>query len=310
MTFNIPDRYPLILNIMLAALVIPYFAARSVSDMIRMHYSASAIPAVVENTAPRGPAFTGARPRGVYNLIVERDVFNLTPAAVDTAPVEKENLDITLIGTSHLTGGGPAFVIIQDQSGVQQLYRVGQVIPGAGKLLQVGQNRAIIEHNGHHVALDIPRDSLGQADSSDEGQPGTPPTRFRPHPLRRPFIRNPMVRPRPPNAKAGGIRKLAPKPICDRSLDYEQQRTEHDATLHPDTRSAEPEEWRIDGISPKRDSAWLDFSANGPARRRRADDGFRTADTRSGAGPADAFDSSNQIQHYAESAAQRRSTAT
>jgi type II secretion system protein C len=218
MTFNIPERYPLVLNIMLAALVIPYFAARSVSDMIKMHYSANAIPAAVEKTAPRGSAFTGPRPRGVYNLIVERDVFNLTPAPVDTAPVEKENLDVTLIGTSHLTGGGPAFVIIQDQSGVQQLYRVGEMIPGAGKLLQVGQNRAIIEHNGHHVALDIPRDSLGQADSADDGQPVTPPTRFRPHPFRRPFIRNPMVRPRPPNAKAGGIRKLAPNQYAiDRS---------------------------------------------------------------------------------------------
>jgi type II secretion system protein C len=212
MTFNLADRYPLVLNILLAALVIPYFAARSVSDMIRLHYAASALPSDLDRPGGSRLPFTGTRPRNAYNIIVQRDVFNLTPATVDTAPVENEDLKVTLLGTSHLTGNR-AFAIFEDQSGMQSVYRLGDAIPDVGKLVQVGKNRVIVEHNGHRVALTIPSDSLGQPDSDDD-QPERPTFRRR----RMPFIRNPMFRRGPPEAKAGGIRKLAPNHyLIDRS---------------------------------------------------------------------------------------------
>ena len=216
MTFNIPERYPLALNILLAALVIPYFAARSVSDMIKLHYSANVVPAALENPASRTPtSFAGTRPRSVYNAIIQRDVFNLAPAPVESAPVETEDLKITLLGTSHLTGGDRAFAIFEDSTGSQQLYRLGDTIPGIGRLLQVGKNRAIIEHNGHRVAVEIPKDSLGRpGGDQEEGAPAG----LRRRGLRPPFIRNPMIRPGRPAAKAGGIRKLAPNQYAiDRS---------------------------------------------------------------------------------------------
>src|SRR5580698_1787843 len=209
MTFNLADRYPLVLNILLAALVIPYFAARSVSDMIRLHYAASALPSDLDRPAGSRLPFTGTRPAGArlpvagtrprkaYNFTVQRDVFNLTPATVDTAPVENEDLKVTLLGTSHLTGNR-AFAIFEDQSGMQSVYRLGDAIPDVGKLVQVGKNRVIVEHNGHRVALTIPSDSLGQPDSDDD-QPERPTFRRR----RMPFIRNPMFRRGPPEAKAG-----------------------------------------------------------------------------------------------------------
>jgi type II secretion system protein C len=212
MTFNLADRYPLVLNILLAALVIPYFAARSVSDMIRLHYAASALPSDLDRSADSRMPFTGTRPRNAYNIVVQRDVFNLTPATVDTAPVENEDLKVTLLGTSHLTGNR-AFAIFEDQSGMQSVYRLGDTIPDVGKLVQVGKNRAIVEHNGRRVALTIPSDSLGQP-ADDEDQPDRPAFRRR----RMPFIRNPMFRRGPPEAKAGGIRKLAPnRYLVDRS---------------------------------------------------------------------------------------------
>jgi general secretion pathway protein C len=151
-------------------------------------------------------ALGGARPRGVYNTIVQRDVFNLTSAPVEVAPVETEDLKITLLGTSHLTGGGGAFAIFEDQAGSQQLYRQGEAIPGVGKLVQVGKNRVIIDRNGHRVAVEIPKDDVGQPADDQGGLP----ERLRRRGLRPPFIRNPMIRPARPAAKAGGIRKVAP----------------------------------------------------------------------------------------------------
>lgn len=210
MTLNVPERYIFALNILLAALVIPYFAARSVSDMIKMHFAANILPPAVESASSRGPAgFAVTHPRSSYNAIVERDVFNLAPAPEASGPVESEDLNITLLGTSHLTGGARSFVIIQDQSGSQQLYRLGDTIPNVGRLLQIGKNRAIVEHNGHRVALEIPRDSSGRPDSDDdEVEAGHHRSRMRG--LRPPFIRNPMIRPRSPTAQAGGVRKVAP----------------------------------------------------------------------------------------------------
>jgi len=206
MTFNFSERYILAVNILLAALVIPYFAARSVSDMIKMHYASSVVPAATDGSARSVGALGGARPRGVYNTIVQRDVFNLTSAPVEVAPVETEDLKITLLGTSHLTGGGGAFAIFEDQAGSQQLYRQGEAIPGVGKLVQVGKNRVIIDRNGHRVAVEIPKDDVGQPADDQGGLP----ERLRRRGLRPPFIRNPMIRPARPAAKAGGIRKVAP----------------------------------------------------------------------------------------------------
>jgi general secretion pathway protein C len=207
MTFNFSERYILAINVLLAALVIPYFAARSVSDMIKMHYASSVVPSATDDNASKSAGTLGGpRPRGVYNTIVQRDVFNLAPARVEVAPVETEDLKITLLGTSHLSGGGGAFAIFEDQAGSQQLYRQGEAIPGVGKLVQVGKNRVIIDRNGHRVAVEIPKDDLGQPTDDQGGLP----SRLRRRGTRPPFIRNPMIRPARPAAKAGGIRKVAP----------------------------------------------------------------------------------------------------
>ncbi len=221
MTFNLTERYPLVLNVLLAVLVIPYFLARSVSAMIKLHYSSDVIQTEPETARARaGDAFNGTRPRIVYNAIVQRDVFNLAPAPIETAPVEtNEDLKITLLGTSHLTGNR-AFAIFEDDSGNQQVYRTGDTIPNVGKLVQVGRNKAVVEHNGHRVAVEIPRDSLGEPATGDDDESDTEaaPRRFRRRHLWTPFIHNPMSRPGSPDAKAGGVHKLAPnKYAIDRS---------------------------------------------------------------------------------------------
>ncbi len=214
MTLNIPERYLVAINILIAALIIPYFAARTVSAMIKLHYAAN-VETQPLNGAPDSDAnLATVRPRAIYNIIKERDVFNIAPAPEVSAPVEEQNLNVKLLGTSHLTGGARDFAIIEDDAGNEQLYRLGETIPDVGRLVQIGRNRAIIMHNGHRVAIEIPKDNLG-----DAGDAGVAPRRVRrPHGLRSPFIHNPMIRRGRSTAKAGGVHRIAPhKYLVDRS---------------------------------------------------------------------------------------------
>ncbi|HTT76412.1 MAG TPA: type II secretion system protein GspC [Candidatus Binataceae bacterium] len=166
MTLNLPERYIMMLNVLLVA-AIAYFAALSVSDVFAMRLASNAVPPVVGGDA-RAES-NQPHPQGYYQLIVRRDIFNLTPAVAvaqnTQAAPQDTDLRITLLGTSHLTNGR-SFVIIEDQNGDQVLYRQGDTIPDTGEVLAIGHDRALILHNGHRVAIEIP--NLG-------GEPEAPP---------------------------------------------------------------------------------------------------------------------------------------
>jgi general secretion pathway protein C len=190
---NLPDQYIRLLN-WLIGLTIPCFLALSVSDAFRLHYASAVVSAPSEIThAPRS-GLVGPRPRQAYDIIVKRDIFNLAPPPeAPTAPVENEHLDVILIGTSQVTSGRP-FAIIEN-NGNQTVYRVGDTIPAAGRLLSVGRDRVIILHDGHRVALKLP---------STELKPGPPLTPI-PGEMRR------IQRmPQPFGRRLGGIHKLGP----------------------------------------------------------------------------------------------------
>src|SRR5216684_2314743 len=153
MGFNISERYVIGLNVLLVALI-AYLAARSVSDVIALRLAGSAVPAESEPVGATGAHAAGARPRTYYDAIIRRDMFNLAPAPVETASTENEDLQLTLLGTSHLTEGKP-FAIIQDTSQNQSLYRLGDTIPNAGRLVEVTKDRVVVLHNGHRVAVEM-----------------------------------------------------------------------------------------------------------------------------------------------------------
>ena len=145
MTLNVPGRYIVMLNVLLVA-AIAYFAALAVSDLFALRLASNAVPPA--NIAPGESGETAqVKPRGYYELIVRRDIFNLTPAAAgpvaQTAAPEDEDLRITLLGTSHVAGARP-FAIIEDQDGDQVLYQQGDVIPDAGQLIAIGHDRAVV----------------------------------------------------------------------------------------------------------------------------------------------------------------------
>jgi general secretion pathway protein C len=144
------------LNLLLIA-VLAYFLALSVNDIIRGRLSASADLQL--------PAMTGLKvataqnyPRAYYDAIAKRDIFNLAPAPEQEAPPAKlaTNLHVKLVGTSHLTLSSP-FIILQNENNARQsLYRLGDEIPGVGKLIGVYKSEAIILRDGQRIKLKMP----------------------------------------------------------------------------------------------------------------------------------------------------------
>ena len=156
-----------------------YFAAQSVNDVISRKMLSDNIAAPTVAAAPR--LATGLRPRAYYDSIVKRDVFNLVPQeAAPPPPVVVEDLHLKLLGTSVLSKSQP-YAVIEDQNGEQSLYQVGDDIPDAGTLVSVERTRAIIDHDGRRVALEMPVTEMPMAEPSQLGVPAPPNPRARHH---------------------------------------------------------------------------------------------------------------------------------
>ncbi len=148
-----------ILNFVLVA-ALAIVSAMCVRDIITRSVS-NEPDAPAESPALR-KASSGLRSRAFYNAIVKRDIFNEAPQVTAPAPVVEENLNIKLIGTSLLSRSKP-YAIIEDPSGNESLYQVGENIPDAGRLVSVETNRAIIDRGGHRVAIEIPSSDMPEA---------------------------------------------------------------------------------------------------------------------------------------------------
>jgi type II secretory pathway component PulC len=170
MELNLSDRYIMALNVLLFA-VLAYFAVLSVNDVLAYRR------APAEAAAPRAGSkvaddSSADRTRAAYQAIVERDIFNLVPPPTAPAQVIVEDLHLTLIGVSQTTKGKP-YAIIADRSGQQSVYRLGEMIPNCGKLLEVGKDRAIVEHGGKQVAIELPKEDMNSAPSNMNSAPGS-----------------------------------------------------------------------------------------------------------------------------------------
>jgi len=150
------------LNALLVAVLI-YFAALAVNDVVGLHRGTEDAPAPrVHGKVARD--LSANRPRAAYQAIVERDIFNLVPPPPPPAQVVVEDLHLTLIGVTQTTKGKP-YAIIANQLGEQSVYQVGEEIPDSGKLIKVEKTRAIIEHDGKQVAIELPTDDTSGAPS-------------------------------------------------------------------------------------------------------------------------------------------------
>jgi type II secretory pathway component PulC len=159
MELHLSDRHLMALNVLLVAVLV-YFAALAVNDVVVLRRAPAEAP--VPRTRGRVADDASHRPRAAYQAIVERDIFNLVPPPAAAPQVVVEDLHLTLIGVSQTTKGKP-YAIVADRRGEQAVYRVGETIPGSGKLLEVGKDRAIVEHGGKHVVIELPNDDMNSA---------------------------------------------------------------------------------------------------------------------------------------------------
>jgi general secretion pathway protein C len=159
MTLRLSERYVMALNLLLIA-ILAYFLALSVNDII--------LGRVAEGSTANASSLLGAgssalltRSRVYYDAISRRDIFNLTPVA-EAPPAEvATNLHIRLLGTSTLTLSQPFIIVEDDNNHEQALYRMGDEIPDAGKLVGVQKDYAIILHQGRRTKLEMPTDQNG-----------------------------------------------------------------------------------------------------------------------------------------------------
>jgi general secretion pathway protein C len=165
MEIRFTQRHVTILNFALVA-AIAYVLALTVNDVVKRTMAPVADTPAVGSSGLHHNA--GLKLRASYEPIVKRDIFNLVPQENSPAPVVVEDLHLKLLGTSLLSKTKP-YAIIEDQSGNESLYQVGEDIPDAGRLVSVETNRAIIERGGRRVALDIPTSDIPQAEPSRLG---------------------------------------------------------------------------------------------------------------------------------------------
>jgi general secretion pathway protein C len=177
MTLRFSERYVMALNFLLIAML-AYFLALSVNDVILGRVAggvAAHLPSLV-GAAPSAPIL---RPRAFYEAISRRDIFNLVP--VTEAPAEvATNLHIHLLGTSTLTLSQPFIIVEDDNNHEQSLYRMGDDIPDAGKLVGVYKDHAVVLHEGRRIKIEMPTQENGTPSEIPRpfGLPGVPFRRF------------------------------------------------------------------------------------------------------------------------------------
>ncbi len=157
MTLRFSERYVMALNLLLIA-ILAYFLALSVNDIIlgRVADASAHLPSLL-GAEPTAPV---TRPRTFYDAISRRDIFNLVP--VTEAPAEvATNLHIHLLGTSTLSLSQPFIIVEDDNNHEQSLYRMGDDIPDAGKLVGVYKDHAIVLHEGRRIKIEMPAEDNG-----------------------------------------------------------------------------------------------------------------------------------------------------
>jgi type II secretory pathway component PulC len=158
MELHLSDRHIVALNLLLVT-VLAYFAALALNDVVGLRHASADSPAVNMRSMASDDASVN-RPRAEYQMIVERDIFNIEAPPAAPPQVVEEDIHLTLVGVSQATKGKP-YAIVADARGEQSVYRVGEIIPDTGKLLEVDKDRAIVEHDGKQVVLEIPQVDMG-----------------------------------------------------------------------------------------------------------------------------------------------------
>jgi hypothetical protein len=152
---RLPERYVLGLDVLLVV-ILTYLVTLLANDVVSARAASDPrgnprLLASVELPAAK------SHPHTYYDEIIKRDIFN--PPLSVALPVEASgDLHITLLGTSHLSRAKPFIIVRDNRSGQQSLYRLGDDVPDVGRLVAVEKERAVLEHLGRQIALEMPKD--------------------------------------------------------------------------------------------------------------------------------------------------------
>ncbi len=153
MGLNLSERYLTALNVLLIA-GIAYLAALSVNDIIAGRLAGGIRVAPVPAPVALAPDRTYSRDH--YNEIMTRNIFTLPQVEQAPAPPPPIDLHLRLLGTSLQTHDKPWAIFLDERTNQQDLYRLDDDIPDAGKLAVVEASRVFIDVQGKRVELDIP----------------------------------------------------------------------------------------------------------------------------------------------------------
>jgi general secretion pathway protein C len=115
------------------------------------------------------PASESRRGRADYSAIFERNLFGSEPI-VETASGPQLRGELLLRGTAEFGGAGYA-VIESSESGVQQLFAVGELVFEGPKLVAVDARTATVLRAGRRVVLEIV-ETEGAEPRTAAGRPG------------------------------------------------------------------------------------------------------------------------------------------
>ena len=156
MEFRLTQRHIVAINFLLIG-GIAYLAALCVNGIALQ--SLIGAPPVPPPVSIKLDQVDKNRTRAYYETIVKRDVFNLTAPKAPPPVVATIDLHMKLLGIALATRDKP-YAIVEDQSGEQWVYTVGDEIPDAGRVLSVEKSRIVILHGDQQVTLDLPHDEL------------------------------------------------------------------------------------------------------------------------------------------------------
>lgn len=111
------------------------------------------------------PASESRRARADYSAIFERNLFGSEPI-VETATGPALRGELLLRGTAEFGGSGYA-VIESSESGVQQLFAVGDLVFDGPKLVAVDKRTATVLRGGRRVVLEIVETEGAPAKAAD-----------------------------------------------------------------------------------------------------------------------------------------------
>lgn len=149
-------RYLVAANLVLLAL-----AAYSASAIVGTALAAKLVPPLEVDISPPPPPIPQepAKPEAYYEIIHKRDIFNSAkpppPAPAAAQPPPTTPLKLKLWGVA-LHQHNKSYCIIEDEpKRKQDLYHVGDEVPGGAKVKAIEWHRVVLTRNGQDEVLEI-----------------------------------------------------------------------------------------------------------------------------------------------------------